>query len=476
MKRLLPLVIGLAVFCFCAQRVHAAEYALSPEVNLIIARAQEAVDDALHPPVLEEYFFSFFEFNDWIREKLSTAFAQIDTRYRVVRQGQSLASQTACFRYDQWLLEQLLDGIRYEIDLALERRDVFTILRLQEAYGFVGTHLNALVTGGTNPEMENTSWATPLTVEEGEPPDPERLCMFNSDYTPPSPAGYGCDAEMIGRAIDLMPSDPAALLGQPVAPTAFPADITPMRDTLQRERDAALQAYQITESQLRLRQGFSLLRGGVDGLVMGGAPETPTLPDRMHLESVHGCTEHLPRGIILKSRRTPFSVDPDEWSLLLDFWQQWRNAAVQRPSPGYIANTKDMDILTALSNVNDDSRLRDLGVSQAEWESAAFAIGADPGLSTEDAFAELRAAVALLARLGNTLDGGLRGFVRDFAYWLDRSCLNRPCGTRLSMILKLVFADECFPYGNGEYLQGSADDPQWKRCLCAAESEAPGCD
>jgi hypothetical protein len=52
---------------------------------------------------------------------------------------------------------------------------------------------------------------------------------------------------------------------------------------------------------------------------------------------------------------------------------------------------------------------------------------------------------------GQALDEerGLRAFVRNFAWYIRRSCIFRPCNERLEQILKLNFADSCFPYTGG---------------------------
>src|SRR5207248_4317808 len=80
--------------------------------------------------------------------------------------------------------------------------------------------------------------------------------------------------------------------------------------------------------------------------------------------------------------------------------------------------------------------------SYGDWSSDVcssdlFLIAADPALTIEDALAGLRTGVGTLAKLAQrkndgTLDGTLRGFVRDFAYFLLRSCIDRPCNERRS--------------------------------------------
>ena len=70
--------------------------------------------------------------------------------------------------------------------------------------------------------------------------------------------------------------------------------------------------------------------------------------------------------------------------------------------------------------------------------------------------------------VGHFPDLDRRSFVRDFAYFLRRSCIDRPCSQRLDRILKIVFTDECFPFVSGQFLNDTVQNPGWRRCMTAA--------
>ena len=107
---------------------------------------------------------------------------------------------------------------------------------------------------------------------------------------------------------------------------------------------------------------------------------------------------------------------------------------------------------------------------QGQLEGDIFPGSIDPQLAIRDTLSLLISSVGKLSSLARDKEG-LRGFVRDYAYFLRRTCINRPCNKRLDQILKIVFRDECFPYTNGDYLGDTAENPRWKKCAEAAKIE-----
>jgi hypothetical protein len=183
-----------------------------------------------------------------------------------------------------------------------------------------------------------------------------------------------------------------------------------------------------------------------------------------------GCAEAPVERVVLHPFQSPFDIHPDDARLASEYERFMVKRDAERPvyqeylppETGLNSHFTPEDLMSVVRKFTRD---------QTSEDSLTFATGADPILATEDAFTDLRNAVTKLVRLGNVLgssdseERGLRDFVRDFAYFLRRSCLDRPGGEQLDVILRLVFADSCFAYGNGEYLTATPEDPQWRRCM-----------
>ncbi len=110
---------------------------------------------------------------------------------------------------------------------------------------------------------------------------------------------------------------------------------------------------------------------------------------------------------------------------------------------------------------------------QGAEESSTFATATDPALEVANALSSLRQSVGDLARIATDKKSGLRLFVIKYAYFLRRSCVYRACNASLEEVLKIAFADACFPYTNGEYLNDTPDDPRSTKCLQDAKITLP---
>jgi hypothetical protein len=165
--------------------------------------------------------------------------------------------------------------------------------------------------------------------------------------------------------------------------------------------------------------------------------------------------------------RGPFSLEPNHEGLLEAFRLLRSKDGADRASSESLTGDNNKPI--ALSGLS--SYFRDLfktfSTQQGDREALTFAVGSDPVLSTTSAFDSLHKSVADLGKLSSSRNG-LRSFVRDYAYFLRRSCIDRPCSQRLDRILKIVLKDECFPFVSGEFLNATDQNPAWKRCMDAA--------
>ena len=105
---------------------------------------------------------------------------------------------------------------------------------------------------------------------------------------------------------------------------------------------------------------------------------------------------------------------------------------------------------------------------QATKEASILPKAQDAGLEVLEALEPVRPAVKRLVELVNQSDRGLRKFARNYAYFLRRSCIYRPCNEKLETIMKVLYSDECFPYASGAFDVKAGDeitdDPSWQKC------------
>lgn len=447
----------LAALLLTPGAAHAEDFEpLSPAVARVLAKADADIRQIEKSDFVARYLDSAAD--AWIGDALSTVTAPLDTEQDVVRQRENIFSQTACFRYDENVLEWKMDDIRQKLDEAVKEKSVTKILPLEEVYKSLTEALRSLQRSGLRPDIREDAGQA---VSSSSPADGAEKdvaatsCFFHSDYAPASVAGYGCDAQTLGWIIERIPQDAAG----------FRADVAA-------ELEAMTAAENILAGQNGAEELFRQIIQHVDVFVTsdptataGELDEEPVdpLPTREHKVQA-GCVDVVEPGVLLHPLRGPFDVDPDEGKLATDFRTLRMKFDEQRPLSELY---RPPESIFSFSFVPPDvpGLVRTFTSQQTAWESATFAAGADPLLAVEDTFADLRTAVRTLIRLGNSLDGGLRGFVRDFAYFLRRTCLDRPCNARLDTVLKFVFADACFAYGNGEYKNATPENPQWQKCV-----------
>jgi hypothetical protein len=164
--------------------------------------------------------------------------------------------------------------------------------------------------------------------------------------------------------------------------------------------------------------------------------------------------------------------------LALRFWQgESRELPDYLKYPGEFPENKKVQreeaeqIVPPESYERDNKRIvfREWSGLQGGWEAGIFPQATDAQLEIAQAMAGLRKEVRTFAELAHDPgEKGLRKFVKTFAYYLRRTCIERPCSARLEQILRIAYEDECFPYTNGLFLGDSTDKPRWKECAKAA--------
>lgn len=396
---------------------------------------------------------------EWLKIQLMPLFLSVDTRYALVDQSKDIQRQTVCFRFDQWVMEQKMREVQDMIADAMDQQALTKMMMLDEVYRYLNKRRDALIEGGLNPEVTDAEWNEPFFWEtadqnssaSGEESSGEALSYFNTDYLPINPSGYGCDSDAIGRAQGLLTGD---------APG--------MQETLDANMQRAQKAEQFY-SQWTSPEGVSAVAQAVDQLIgtstTPAASAAPAPAPRVH-KTLQGYAEKLPDDLLLWSLRGDFSLDIDDLPLLEEFRRQSQNEQIAAPDPRAFAWLRKAHPLMQLLFLDDRRDTEDFLKDRSGRTSATFAVGADPGLSIEDDFEPLRKAVLALVHVGNSMEYGLRAFVRDFGSFLWRVCPDRPGTETLRKALDAVFEDACFPYGNGKY----RENPDiWQQCKAATE-------
>ncbi|MBI1812829.1 hypothetical protein HYR82_03540 [Candidatus Peregrinibacteria bacterium] len=541
-------LIGIVLFSLLlgAKPVRAAgpaNSAVSPYVQQVLMRAEAGIDYAWKPDRQMQFLVNVLP--QWQRVVLEIVVGVIDTDLRIVQQRLDLLQHTACLRIDLVLIEQEFERVRGELNKALIARNVTAIFRLEDLLLFLNQRYAFLLQAALDPKAADQTWyqqrlfeppkqlgfccmppggagscrsATPpqcadaggmlletlnacqatcgdQTLHAEEP----AMCAFASDYLPPSPNGFGCDAGVMDAIAKTLPP-------------AMPGS-QPLREEWDAERsvEAALDDLRSQQRafQAVLQSIDPLLQSGFGG-VSAGAPRTHQTASGCGF--VGGCAQNLallcrtdldcaasgpcvdPASIgacaggeqrctsdsncgdggscirladsVVEPLRGPFSWDPDHERLLEGFRILRRAQGALRPPPDSLSIQQNPGVLRW---IRDDlvNRLQHFSVDQAQKEARDFAVGSDPGLALAGGFDDIGANVRALGFLGSDMRG-LRGFVRDFAYFLRRSCLERPCNAKLEQILKIVFSDACFPYASGAFAADTCQDPSWATCAKAA--------
>jgi hypothetical protein len=110
---------------------------------------------------------------------------------------------------------------------------------------------------------------------------------------------------------------------------------------------------------------------------------------------------------------------------------------------------------------------------QATKEASILPKAQDAELEVLEAIKPIRPAITRVIGLVLQSDEGLRKFARNYAYFLRRSCIYRPCNEKLETIMKVLYSDECFPYASGEFNakagEEAPDKTSWEKCQDAVD-------
>ncbi|TSC58593.1 MAG: hypothetical protein Greene041619_467 [Candidatus Peregrinibacteria bacterium Greene0416_19] len=450
----------------------------------------------------------------WQRNVVAAIAAQTDVTRQIVAQGRSLTDNSACLRTDLFLLEGEMKRVADAMTRAVDARKVASVNLLSQLLQFLNERYKILLQGARDPTSIDSSWNVRRPFDDPRfVLDPlVSFCAFDSNYLPPGLSGYGCDLDGLNRAMSRIRTHP---------------DGQWLRDAISQQRAGIISAiiaagrYQSYTAQFdRAMQSMPFQTNGtlqtpvppdvtrkhrrrtmciLDGACTGDAM-TPCNSDavcsRLQIgrcvasSEVGTCSNDFNitcgadadcggqnvcqklEGALAYELRGPFSLERDEERLLRQYVDLRRSFGARGTAPRSFQ--LDGSWLYRLMGGQAATGVREFETQQAQKESMTIAAGTDPSLVGRAAFSNLSQAVGRLVTVGTTLGqpGGertLRGFVRDFAYFLRRSCIFRPCNKRLEQVMRIITTDECFPYAKGTFVSDTDPaNPRWQKCKAGA--------
>ncbi|MDO8649472.1 MAG: hypothetical protein Q7R81_06870 [Candidatus Peregrinibacteria bacterium] len=445
---------------------HAALAAPSPTptyITAVLNRAQAGIDYAVEGNAVLDFFLYFTDF-DWVRQIASTFAAHVDLEL-LTMQTADLPENTACLHVDIARIDAKIEEVRYLLNRAKESARLITILRLQQLVRWLYERRRMLVLGGTDPEFIDEEWKDLWLFDRvGALCDPldddcefeggTDMCPFHTNYLPWSKTGYGCGPEAMASLMSSLPVD------------------SPLVLTTTEEKDALETAERGLQEYIAELQVFLSSAADAPALLGISTPTPLTHPSPQYADGCIDDPELLWKdGAIRHELRGPFAFTKPEIPLLRHYLQFKKAEGENRALPDYVEPSANTSAIEAFFTGESQEALEQFSGRQGEQESGLLAAAMDPYLSLN--VWHRNPQLPSLRRLANLVkdpEDGLRGFVRDYAYYLRRSCIYRPCNARLDRILKIVLEPSlaCFPYTTGSFKADTCANPRWKKCNDAA--------
>lgn len=498
---------------------------VSSYTRQVLARAKDAM---LYARSAKESADFSFVLPGWVRTISSTALSLISTRGVLLESGRDLSEATACLRFDLLLIECTMEDVRDALNAAIRRGSALELFRLRALLPFLAERAHTLSVGARHPFYQDASWGKTYdfdppkdgfcckeerddtlractkttratcdndaffqtedacidhgcTAVNPDAPAPA-LCPFHTDYLPPQLSGFGCDESVLLPRIAHTP-----LAGEYQALSALTTQLESLQRSVLEDFPAKpeSQPREPAEARQHLKEEGCRARIG----------ECSKNADLSCVKD-SDCDGVTPQGICLWNNtpspgfvalRGPFSLFPD-WLRLTDLFSRLRaaqgEAREEASSPGLRGTSSSLARLVIGSPLEQVLRATARSVfrvwNKAKGQDEARILPATDGPTSGDgnSLSALRSAIGDLSRLAAKPDG-LRTLVTNFAFWLRRTCMDRPCNERLDTILKLALSpdQECFPYVSGLYLRDSCtsvgEKSRSEKCATAAGLTLP---
>lgn len=471
---LIPLSAGAQVNC---EQLRDVEPLSAHYVAPAIRRAKDGIAYAAEAKTNAD-FFSYY-LPGWARNVAGSFARLVDSRQSPTVRGDDLTETTACLRYDRILLECQIDAVRQALDAELERGSFFAIMRLQSALLFLQETLAHLHSGAADGSYADDSWSRQRLFDRDVPAErTEPLCPFHSDYTPPRLTGYGCDAYALQSINSRVPDGALPFV------TAELDGLTTMIEQIETFRGLLPLVDALSENE---DYGYRPFAQAEHRTIVGCQEETGVCSDNGDLvcgsdefcasKNAGRCLRGEHPTIPKRAARGAFSYGRDHLRLLVDFVGKRIDDGLSRTFPAGWSRVEDLpeggsdaeirrwdDAALAGGRTSTRIYFRSVSGIQGAREGLIFPEAQDSQLEIAHALSDMRASVGELSRLASG-PGGIRAFVGEFAYFLRRTCMFRPCQQTLEQIIRISLQDACFPYTNGQFLGGG---PAWKACAAAA--------
>lgn len=442
-------LISLSLLAASVPRANAATLAVSPYVEETLKRADDGIANSLSGRSAAD--FALYELF-WLHSLTTTFTALVDIDQRVVQEQLDLLENTACLRADLFLIEAKIEEVRGKMREMYRSGNILGIWRLQSLVSFLNKRYSDVLRGARDPRYEDLSWNGQYVFEASARLDPP-MCPFTTEYLPPSISGYGCYADLMRDIAD-----------NKLGNTLQSGELA---QAIRAEADALDTLEQETQDFFSSASALASLKQEIDAL-LGLAASSSSAATTTH-KVVEGCAapapaDPWPEGAVRWELRSMFAPSPekDERKILRAFREQKQQEGQSRPAPKSLQDDPDEGFLIRAYKWMTRLRIRKNTSRQGEGDAISSIVGLDPLLQARDALMPFSDSVARLGKLATNISPGdskrgLRDFVRDYAYFLRRTCLNRPCNLRLDQVLKIIFQDSCFPYTNGEYMDSTVD-------------------
>jgi hypothetical protein len=473
----------------------------------VIERAQEGMARAEDTEKADT--FNEDGMQDWLKQAYEPMALITDTKIHTVHKLRDLGEITPCMHIDLFLIETQIERARCQLQAAFEAKRYKPIPLLVQVILFLNDRYEKLVEGGRDNTFNDTGWSEPRAFDElpagyyckngmctfdkngfyGSVNEciaatgctEEYMCPFHSDYLPPTEIGSGSNLLIYGCTEDILKSykdfDPSS--------SGFGKAISAEYEVIERAEDAR-------DDLAREVDKVKMLADKINDWL--DRPSEPVLNvstwNRIPIKQL-GCNENhysmskppdplpepndkgiypdmdydrtwppkWPRGALRIETHGPFSLDKNNLRVLREYYVFRESWGKRRPLHYRIQDgLDDWSIwnpfvwVDAIVQSWIRGEIKRWDIEQEQMTSASITYATDAPRQLADQFQNLRASVGEFSRTASKMnEDTLRGFARDLAYFLRKSCIDRPCNSRLERLLKIIFEDKCFPYTDGSY-------------------------
>lgn len=490
-------------------------------VNAGLTSPQSSGDQNTFGDIIVKRFWNFYA--------QGAVNASFSVETNSIPSSRSLEEQTSCLRIDTQILESKLEEMRCELNTAYQNGDGQRMFTLRSVMFFLQDRISELQRGALDPFYSATNWGrlqwfdpqdqvvcmqarntdcpnccTLMSKQDcanvsgnayfkdyglqtcladggvlpadQEDPGPG-LCPFTTNYLPPTTAGYGCDTEALEPILNAYPevepfrSEYSALEALIEDRNAFIELAEPIKTQREQlDQFTGNEPLDLTNFGLALEREHKEVAGCIAPTLFGEDDEFTLQFNPLYSS---GATFTEPRG--------PFSFNLDEPKISRLLISKILNREAARALPQYLQTAYEQrgngegvldsvfNFVSGLVYQGFQYTLRPLvqkqSANQALHKAELLGMSQDMLMQIQESYAPLRESIGGLSRGAATKDEGIRLFGINFAWYLRRSCTDRPCNETLDRVLKILFEDDCFPYTNGEY-EGI---DSFERCKDAAE-------